>query len=1271
LPDPVHTHFSLLFDRLSEALQQGAQDQGYNYDGSWLPWSDEARQYGSLNDQQRADALQESQENQPGVLVFRKALPPYFARTQRGTRDTTAPVDSATAPAKPGDTQQAADKIVSRPYNEGLIIFVVGENPTGGIDAEQFDNALQWMSVLGVEDPNPRLRILGPYFSGSIPSLAKALVSNGFINVSDTSATSAGAPEAGTDSGKSESAAKSIAIFSGSVSSRTSIAWFTDFLGTTPGRFYSFQENDDAMIDRYCRYLKHLHYDTGKLAIISEDETAYGVLPPNQRPGGLGEGQRQPSSNEFSKWLPNCDYPETSQENPAVKDVHGPLYLYYPRDIASLRSAYEQQPSGSGGSPQSQPGGSATGLPIDLTEPSSRQRDTIRSYGGKQTILSQEAALFGITNLLRSHDIEFIILRSSNTLDQVFLTRFLARAYPSARVVLTSADLLFRRSGETAGFRGTMTLTTYPLLTWQQDWTYWQTPESRHSHRAFPEDFAEGLYLATRFLIEANDQELLRDAISDAKNALSLGTESSVVVQNYAPPAWLLSKQPEATRPPTWLSVVGSGQLWPVAVLDDKTLTGSNGQRNSPDASPVNSSMPEPPGSTLPYAATGVKPHPAQFLLPYSMFVCCVLILSWACWHFFCCLFGSHNSSIKLGEWSLSASSFRCLAYFARVPRRQHKWLIFIGCTILGLMAILIAMMTGVLSSDPPLEHGWQVKLYCAVLFILTWMALISNYRTYMPPKLTRAPVLWGEDPPEEKEETAQKEAQSDPRRIDIALITTGGLLFLAVGLALLLILRWLLVTPLTEANRVFAIWRSINLFTGVSPMVPLLLLALGLYGWFWYSLSGLALFNAGRPKLPRLADLPPHMPMFSRPKAGSLIERSAIPLNGNYRWHFVLILVPCLALWYLSGDVTAVRNLGQRTFGRVYFFWAGLLVVLTLTEAWQMLQTWGHLRQLLVYLDRLPLRRTLQALKGYSWGTVWKMSGNVMERRDQLISRQIESLRHLENEVNRYRQAHPKTAAETFDGKVDAKISLTEVKPLGDQIKACNDARDEFRDWFTNAYNYCWPGFTRSPKYPAGNLYPVLNFQKQLAATAGVVLKRILLPQWRRETRSQIMEFSIEKGEAPAGDVHQGSTNDTHPLVALEPLIRAAEEFFCLPYLGFIQNILGRIRTMTLSMTVLYVTAALSVASYPFDPRPVLGGTFLAVFLVTAVVTIFVYAEMHRDATLSQITNTSPGKLGSDFWVKLVTFGFGPLVALLTALFPQIAGFVTSWLQPAVGAIK
>ena len=142
-------------------------------------------------------------------------------------------------------------------------------------------------------------------------------------------------------------------------------------------------------------------------------------------------------------------------------------------------------------------------------------------------------------------------------------------------------------------------------------------------------------------------------------------------------------------------------------------------------------------------------------------------------------------------------------------------------------------------------------------------------------------------------------------------------------------------------------------------------------------------------------------------------------------------------------------------------------------------------------------------------------------------------------------------------------------------------------------------------------------------------------------------------------------------PELPREDFVKAAEEFFCLSYLGFIQNILGRIRTMTMAVICLFLGATLSVASYPFDPRPVTSGIFVFVFVMVAVVIIFVYGQMHRDVTLSHITNTSPGELGLDFWIKLFTFGVGPLLALITALFPYLAGVVTSWLQPAVSNMK
>jgi hypothetical protein len=181
----------------------------------------------------------------------------------------------------------------------------------------------------------------------------------------------------------------------------------------------------------------------------------------------------------------------------------------------------------------------------------------------------------------------------------------------------------------------------------------------------------------------------------------------------------------------------------------------------------------------------------------------------------------------------------------------------------------------------------------------------------------------------------------------------------------------------------------------------------------------------------------------------------------------------------------------------------------------------------------------------------------------------------------------------------------------------------------------------------------------------AAAVCQTILLPQWHKEGKSLIQELSPPSSESTAAE---------RPEVffpSVPEFQRQAEEFFILPYLGFIQNILGRMRTIVIAMLWIFTLATISVVSYPFDPRATLGRIFLVLFLVVGVVVFYVYAGVHRDTTLSHITNTTPGELGWAFWVKLAAVGIGPLLAVLAALFPDMAGFLTSWLQPNVEAIK
>jgi hypothetical protein len=134
---------------------------------------------------------------------------------------------------------------------------------------------------------------------------------------------------------------------------------------------------------------------------------------------------------------------------------------------------------------------------------------------------------------------------------------------------------------------------------------------------------------------------------------------------------------------------------------------------------------------------------------------------------------------------------------------------------------------------------------------------------------------------------------------------------------------------------------------------------------------------------------------------------------------------------------------------------------------------------------------------------------------------------------------------------------------------------------------------------------------------------------------------------------------------------IRNAEELVCVTYLGFAQNVLGRIRTMALGIVWLFVAITISVSTYPFDPRPTLNKTLVFLFLAVGAAVTFVYAEMSRDSTLSRVTNTTPGELGTEFWFRIIGFGVGPLIGLLAYIFPGITDFLFSWFQPSMTALQ
>jgi hypothetical protein len=1246
LPDPLHTHFPLIFDRATEVIEEAAQDDGYVYDSSWLPWDTEQSSYPLIDDQDKAENRKEQQEDQPGILLFRRSLHGQDPRL--------------------------------RPFEYGLAVLIVGEEPTGGIHRRQFENAVDWIAALqptNDDDWPPPLQILGPAFSGSIPSLVELLRSK-------------------VDSLAGRSS-PSLRIFSGGVTSNSAVGWLDKVaaldLSSLHIKFRSFEHSGNVELDRYCRYMYAAGTDPATLAIVSEDETAFGA---EYNSGNAGRSPCRPQQREDTR------EPTGATTTLGRPKKEGPVYLYYPRDIAALRAAYQSQSIFSQATPQSNEDSSHHVLQTNLADPEGKDHDTIRSYSGDQTALSQEAELQQMVSLMRAHKTEYIVLRSSNPLDQLFLSHFFRMTYPQGRIVIVGSDLLLRRETGASGLNGVMTLSTYPLLPWEQDWTRAVVPGSNpifvdtshgrfHSHRIFTNSGVEGTYIAARFLLyqpstpdpqneitseNATSATIAADGEESARNGfVPSNCIEDLSLPDYAAPFWMKNPREAPCRhPPTWLSVLGDGGFWPVAAMDFPT---DLGVKDPPPIHDLGEREPLPTriwhtfrsiywSVTFFLAGKGVASDMPQAWLPMppSMKLLMLAGLFWAVFHALCCCRASitvkpaHRAHFVRPHCSSVPGQYRCDAAFIKGQQRLHRWLILFGSILVALLPIVLAWGYGEMwEGGEPLPNPWLYRALLPLSWLIAAIAVCGN--------------TWVEDHLFRPEDSAPKDAASGKEKIHKA-VWRSLILYILLSFLLYWGLDFTLDGALNDTNRIPTYWRAINLTAGVSPLVPLVSLIAGLYGWFWYSLQGLALFSEDRPQLPtadaltvirKKKDQPDRrddlLRMLSRDWAGEPIEALCSPFARGARIVAGLSLLGLiLAGWWLFG-YPPIRNLGSKAYSLVFCLSLTLSVSILLANLWQLSRIWLRLRHMLEFLDKLPLRRTFAAVKGISWGSVWSMSGNVLDVRYKLIFRQMESLTHLRESLLEWEQHRWSGFARLPVCKDTGNIEIPSACSWIETLDKTRHGRVEFARW----YSLHWDD------WKARRTSGLKALQLSLAATAALMLTELLIPTWREEGESLVQEPGAKGKESS-----KEATAPAAPSVAgVPPHIRNAEELVCFVYMAFIQNILGRIRSLGMGMICVFLSITVAVASYPFDPRPVLSTIVVALFAVLGVTIVVVYSQMYRDSTLSHLTGTTPGELGSDFWIKLVGFGLGPALGLVASVFPEFTDFIFSWVQPGLASLK
>jgi hypothetical protein len=472
VPDPKDSRLDHLFDRYLDAIRRAIEAADYNFDRYWLPWSiSRTPTLVVLPAEQKMPQMEMETRHlyEPGVILFRN----------------------------------------SNGGNGVLLLFLVGETPTGGIHKFAFRNALSQIEDLDRwrgSKTEKELRIISPNFSGSDASLATMLKS-------------------WIDEHKNEYAAHlKVRVVSGAA-----IAVKKELLeNIAPGKV-SFQATLVGREQAECEFYNYLHEldwlrkrgkqseqadDSPQIALLSETSTA--------------SGQRARGENQ-------------NENRPAACAPTPVLSLTFPLHISRLRveaakiglmrdEAYKTLAA------------KASDLSLPMREAGSpTSKDIVPLFSRLETV-TMDLTLDEALSEIHRERIRYVGVIATDVQDRIFLVREIRKHCPNATIFIHGNDLLYLHSESNPDFRGTLVISTYPLFTLNQLWTY--PFDGYKSRLQFSTNGAQGLYNATLALL--NREELM--------------LEYGLPLHPY--------EDGDNRYPALWLGIVGSNGIWPVKTFD-------------------------------------------------------------------------------------------------------------------------------------------------------------------------------------------------------------------------------------------------------------------------------------------------------------------------------------------------------------------------------------------------------------------------------------------------------------------------------------------------------------------------------------------------------------------------------------------------------------------------------------------------------------------------------------------------------------------------------
>lgn len=436
VPDPIDSRLPYMFDSTIGSIQRAFEASGCGLDRFDLAWSEPVSLKKHAHKGEKAKAEPPRYRREPSLLLF------------RGTR-------------------------------ELILVFLVGETPTSGLHKAamasallQLANFFLWepganrppgeLCEMAQKNPDRTIRIMGPTFSGSVPSLE--------FSLRDFLARIQGEPP-GPDSPHLK-----FRIISGTATT-ISPKEFSRIGEGGPRTFQSVVPPDRMVMPAIRAYILGLGRGLAykRIAMLSEGGTAYGMEFRNN----YGQGR-----NLFQSTVIN---------------------LPFPLHISQLRTASEKQRE----SQQSPTSGLYNNLPSSIplrVGESSQPKETPPSFSSLE-VSSEELVLSRLLSTISHEEIHAVGILATDVRDIIFLAREIHKHCPGTLVFTVSSDLLYSHLDVGAAARGMLVFTPYPLYNLDQVWT--PPLLGRETRVQFPNQDAEGIYNATLALL--GEERLMLD----------------------------------------------------------------------------------------------------------------------------------------------------------------------------------------------------------------------------------------------------------------------------------------------------------------------------------------------------------------------------------------------------------------------------------------------------------------------------------------------------------------------------------------------------------------------------------------------------------------------------------------------------------------------------------------------------------------------------------------------------------------------------------------